>query len=821
MASRSLGTLTLDIIAQIGGYTQGLDKAEREAKKRADAIEKAFDGAFSAITAGFAAMAAAGAAALAVVNQQIESIANFQGLAEKIGDTAAAVASLQTASTVSGVALETVATASVRLTASLSKAGEESKNAAKAVEAIGISFETFKNLSPVEQIDAIARGLAEFADGSEKSAIAVALFGRAGAELIPFFNDLANGSERNVRLTEEQIAAADQYSKQVARLKDEFDRFLQQQSAGLLPVLRDVVGILSELARNQAVVEAVTLAVNVAVKGFVVVLQTLLVVGSTVASTLQGIGREIGAVAAQAASLARLDFKGFSAIGDAVKEDGRVARSELDKFQAQVMAIGKTTAAVIGQETTRPRIKLPQFGNGGGGGGSKGATDDPTKKILDNQIKDLERYIASERELMSTRQKFLDLYNAQGLISVKDYYDQQAAIRQDAFQKQNAAYDAEIEALKKYQATVGKESERVEAQGKINDVIEKQAKLQRDNGNAALEAGIKQVEAQKAVQSAYDEVNAKILELQGNLGAAAAIRFDASNERLTNIFTAEKNQAGLDALKNLRDYTIAQADLNKLQQQFSLIQGDLQIAEERITIARERGTIGEIESLKQSGEARKAAVAQLREQLAVYESINAAARTPEQEQAIQRLKLQLEQLSATIDPLADKFNTLLSDAAGNAFADFITGTKTAKEAFQDFAKTVINEIAKMAAQDLAKSIFGGGSGGSNGVGGFLSSLFGGAANDDVLGAFIGSRGFAFGGYTGPGAANDPAGIVHKGEYVLTAEQTKAIGVGNLDRGNFGGTNVFNINVPDGVSRQTGSQIAAEAQRKLAQGARNR
>ena len=42
-------------------------------------------------------------------------------------------------------------------------------------------------------------------------------------------------------------------------------------------------------------------------------------------------------------------------------------------------------------------------------------------------------------------------------------------------------------------------------------------------------------------------------------------------------------------------------------------------------------------------------------------------------------------------------------------------------------------------------------------------------------------GFAGGGYTGDGGKYEPAGIVHKGEFVMTKEATQRIGVGNLYR----------------------------------------
>lgn len=57
-SARSLGTLTVDLIAKIGGFSSGMDKAEREAQKRAKAIKGAFAGIGRAIAAGIATIGA-------------------------------------------------------------------------------------------------------------------------------------------------------------------------------------------------------------------------------------------------------------------------------------------------------------------------------------------------------------------------------------------------------------------------------------------------------------------------------------------------------------------------------------------------------------------------------------------------------------------------------------------------------------------------------------------------------------------------------------------------------------------------------------------
>src|SRR5690606_13831705 len=58
-----------------------------------------------------------------------------------------------------------------------------------------------------------------------------------------------------------------------------------------------------------------------------------------------------------------------------------------------------------------------------------------------------------------------------------------------------------------------------------------------------------------------------------------------------------------------------------------------------------------------------------------------------------------------------------------------------------------------------------------GGGGFLGGLF------RAIGSIFG---FAQGGYTGPGAASQPAGIVHAGEFVFSKKAVDRIGLGYLD-----------------------------------------
>ncbi len=251
MASRSLGTLTLDMILKLGGYEQGLDKAARISEKRMKQIEATAKKVGIGIAAAFTA---AGTGLVLFLKNQTDAIASYQDVAEKIGDTAEAVASLKAATDVSGTSFDTVAAASIKLTAALSKTDDEAKGVGAALKAIGLNLEDFKKLSPVEQIDAVAKALDGFEDGANKTAVAVALFGKAGAELLPFLNDLADGAERQTTLTQAQIDAANELQETLAALKGSYGTIKQQLAGEIIPVVLDVVKALAEVIKQTKLV---------------------------------------------------------------------------------------------------------------------------------------------------------------------------------------------------------------------------------------------------------------------------------------------------------------------------------------------------------------------------------------------------------------------------------------------------------------------------------------------------------------------------------------------------------------------------------------
>lgn len=106
---------------------------------------------------------------------------------------------------------------------------------------------------------------------------------------------------------------------------------------GLAGAISEVSQFVTELAANIRRANQGAEEVGFLARAFTIVSQTVRILLSDVVFVFKGIGREIGAVAAQLAALGRLDFQGFRAISEAVKADAARARAELDKYQQQVL----------------------------------------------------------------------------------------------------------------------------------------------------------------------------------------------------------------------------------------------------------------------------------------------------------------------------------------------------------------------------------------------------------------------------------------------------------------------------------------------------
>lgn len=157
------------------------------------------------------------------------------------------------------------------------------------------------------------------------------------------------------------------------------------------------------------------------------------------------------------------------------------------------------------------------------------------------------------------------------------------------------------------------------------------------------------------------------------------------------------------------------------------------------------------------------------------------------------------ELSAEIDKLAASYAQATADAA--KLSESQEEIRRKSDEMRDFQKDLsrgivdgflegasaadvfANALSKIGDRllDMAFDSAFSGKGGGGLLSGILGGL-GGGGGSQLAKAFGGGVGlYSDGGYTGPGGKYQPAGIVHRGEYVVDADTVRKIGVGNLER----------------------------------------
>lgn len=137
----------------------------------------------------------------------------------------------------------------------------------------------------------------------------------------------------------------------------------------------------------------------------------------------------------------------------------------------------------------------------------------------------------------------------------------------------------------------------------------------------------------------------------------------------------------------------------------------------------------------------------------------------------------------------DVFSSMkqISQATFSGMANQLTSFVTMGQTnFKEFTSSILNMIIKVIDELIVaytiQAALGWISGGVSGVGSTPSGPYISAARTLPLhwnGGYV--SGFDGGGYTGHGGKYEPAGVVHRGEFVFTKEATSRIGIGNLYR----------------------------------------
>jgi len=219
MADVAIGALAVRISADLGDLIDGFNRADKAVEKFSRQLDKRVTDPLMKITA---AAAAAGAAVFAFAKSAADTVDELGKLSQKVGINVEALSGLKFAAQLSDVSLDQLGQGLKQL----SKFMVENK-----IEGVGVE----------EQLLRIADEFANAADSEQKTAAAMKLFGKAGADLIPLLNqgragieELRKEAERlGVVFSTEAAKKAEEFNDNLTRLKNAAEG-LQIQMAGPL-----------------------------------------------------------------------------------------------------------------------------------------------------------------------------------------------------------------------------------------------------------------------------------------------------------------------------------------------------------------------------------------------------------------------------------------------------------------------------------------------------------------------------------------------------------------------------------------------------------
>lgn len=212
MASKSLGTLTIDLIAKVGGFVSGMSQAERSSQKWRKQIEGDVKAVSAGLTAVSAAALAAGAAGFALLKSTAEQVNSTDQWAKSLKISTQELLAWQFAAEKAGVEGDKMADIFKDLSdkigdAVLNKSGE----AVDALNALGLSAEKLSKVTPDQQMLAIGDALGKISTNAGKVNILESL-GDDLSKLLPLFDNNNEKLKQFIQLAKDYGVAPDPQS---------------------------------------------------------------------------------------------------------------------------------------------------------------------------------------------------------------------------------------------------------------------------------------------------------------------------------------------------------------------------------------------------------------------------------------------------------------------------------------------------------------------------------------------------------------------------------------------------------------------------------
>ncbi|MFN3593898.1 MAG: hypothetical protein ACK4TK_04340 [Thiobacillaceae bacterium] len=665
---------------------QILIRAVDETRGAFDSVKRGLGGLTDAARSVNGVLAGLGVAVSAaglgtMVKSALESADALNKLSQRVGITVEALSTLVPAAELSGVSAQTFETGLKKLATAMLEAATGSEDAARRFAALGVAFQDQDGT--LRATDAVLLDLADrfkaMPDGAQKSALAVELFGKSGAELIPFLNQ---GREGIAALTGEMQALGVQIGGQTAAQAEAFNDALAKVRLAatsianrvieaFLPAMNEMAGGMVESAKQGGALRAV-------LDGVVLVLKTLALGAATVGKAFVALGEAIGAGMAAAVEALRGNTAGAKAIiadlkGSLIKRLDELAEfrdSLFDPKPIEVQAPKVQADPALLQRLTAP-----------------GKTRDTASAQAAWMQARLDAEFTLLKDGLRRQQTALDAALEDRLVSLRDYYARKTALEQQEIDAEIARTQQAL--ARSRQLASGGKSEEERLRGKA-EVARLEAELIALNNKRADVEQSNARAAAKAERELADALAAVREELARLTGTATDADRRAAIERgyrdLRARLLAESDADGVSLIDRLIDVKAAQANLEAIEAQWRQVTERLRNAQDAIGIQQQAGLLTEAQARQRIVALQRESAAEMQRLLPAMEQA-AQAIGPEAVHRVAAWRNELERTRLVADELAPLWNRI-GEGFGNALQGMVTGAQSFREALSNLFRQV-------------------------------------------------------------------------------------------------------------------------------------
>jgi hypothetical protein len=387
----ALGSLVVKLALEYAQYTQGLNKSEQDALKFAQNVQKGFDQASAKAdeaigkvvkkVAGFAAAVVGVNAVMDQLNHSIDTLGKLDDMAQKTGSTVETLSKMQKVAVAFGANIDSVDTSISRLAKGMATVDDDTNKTQKALAALGVSSKDSagKMREPAQVFIDVAKRLQEYRDGAAKAALVTDLFGKSGADLLPYLNDLAENVDKFGSVSAAAAKRGADMQDNLGRLRVKSEELWESIALATLPAMNDFATALTDVANAKDGLTDGSLSewaddAAVGLARIVDVAVLLAKVNGAVAGSFRVVAADIqtAAVLAENANPVKAAYKVLTG-GDPLQEirDAVAARNKvLEEANKKYDDLWNKPANLMEQAVLKRIADRPKDGGDGGGSGS-------------------------------------------------------------------------------------------------------------------------------------------------------------------------------------------------------------------------------------------------------------------------------------------------------------------------------------------------------------------------------------------------------------------------------------------------------------------